>query len=196
MTERTMKIRSATTDDASALAELINFAGEGLPVYLWEGMAQDGQTAWDVGRQRAQREEGSFSYHNAMIAEINGAVAGCLIGYRLPDVPDVVDFEEMPAMFRPLQELEDLAPGTWYVNVLAVYPKFRGSGVGTSLLDVANEQAKATEAAGLSIIVSDANSGARRLYERSGYSFIDDRTMVKDNWQTAGKNWALLRRTI
>ena len=33
------------------------------------------------------------------------------------------------AMFVPLQELENLAPGTWYVNVLAVRPEFRGLGL-------------------------------------------------------------------
>ena len=27
--------RRATPEDAGALAELINFAGEGLPLYLW-----------------------------------------------------------------------------------------------------------------------------------------------------------------
>ena len=37
-------------------------------------------------------------------------------------------------MFVPLQELENLAPGTWYVNVLAVHPPFRGLGLGTKLL--------------------------------------------------------------
>jgi hypothetical protein len=38
----------------------------------------------------------------------------------------------MPAMFVPLQELENLAPGTWYVNVLAAYPEHRSQGHGTS----------------------------------------------------------------
>ena len=40
-------------------------------------------------------------------------------------------------MFVPLQELENLAPGTWYVNVLAAYPEHRGQGYGTALLAVA-----------------------------------------------------------
>ena len=37
----TITFRQATKDDAMALAELINFAGEGMPYYLWEGMAED-----------------------------------------------------------------------------------------------------------------------------------------------------------
>ncbi len=36
--------RRATPEDADALAELINFAGEGLPLYLWGKMAEAGET--------------------------------------------------------------------------------------------------------------------------------------------------------
>jgi len=31
--------RRASVDDAHAMAELVNFAGEGLPVHLWSRMA-------------------------------------------------------------------------------------------------------------------------------------------------------------
>jgi GNAT superfamily N-acetyltransferase len=69
-----------------------------------------------------------------VVLEEGGRVAACLIGYPLPDEPEPIDYERMPAMFVPLQELENLAPGTWYVNVLAAYPECRGQGYGTRLL--------------------------------------------------------------
>ena len=56
--------RPARIDDAPALADLVDFAGEGLPSYLWAKMAQPSETAMDVGRRRAAREEGAFSYHD------------------------------------------------------------------------------------------------------------------------------------
>jgi ribosomal protein S18 acetylase RimI-like enzyme len=184
--------RYATPDDAPVLAELTNFAGEGLQLYLWTKMAQPGESAWDVGRRRVRREEGSFSYRNAVVAEADGRVVASLIGYPLPDAPEPIDFEQMPPMFVPLQELEDLAPGTWYVNVLATYPPYRGRGYGTRLLGVAERLAAATGRTGLSIIVSDANRGARRLYERCGYAEAARRPMVKERWESPGQNWALL----
>ena len=61
------RIRPATKADAHALADLINFAGEGLPLYLWKKMAEPGETAWEVGRRRAKREDGGFSYRNATV---------------------------------------------------------------------------------------------------------------------------------
>src|SRR6476620_4760627 len=57
--------RPATSDDAIVLAELVNYAGEGMPLYLWG--------------------------------------------------------------------LENLVPGTWYINVLAVQPQFRRQGLGARL---------------------------------------------------------------
>lgn len=192
MRDDAITFRQATADDAGALAELINFAGEGLPFYLWERMAEAGETAWDVGRRRARREEGSFSYRNATVAEMDGRVVGCLIGYPLPDAPEAIDPDTMPPMFVPLQELENLAPATWYVNVLAAYPECRGHGLGTRLLALAEKLAAETGCGGMSIIVSDANTGARRLYERCGYARRAARPMVKEGWENPGENWVLL----
>ena len=182
--------------DAVALTELVNFAGEGLPLYLWDKMKQPGETAWDVGRSRAARDEGSFSYRNAVIAEIDGKCAACLIGYPQPDSPEEIDYEKMPPMFAPLQELENLAPCTWYVNVLAVYPEYRGLGLGTKLLRIAEELASQNGKSGMSVIVSDANPGARRLYERCGYEVNGMRPMVKEDWENEGRDWVLLAKTL
>ena len=184
--------RNAAPDDAPALAELVNFAGEGLPLHLWERMAEPGETAWDVGRHRARREDGSFSWRNGVVAEEGGDVMACLIGYPLPEQPEPIDHARMPPMFVPLQELENLAPGTWYVNVLATYPEHRGHGFGTWLLRLADELAAAGGRNDLSVIVSDANAGARRLYARCGYAQRAARAMVKEGWGGAGEEWLLL----
>lgn len=61
-----------------------------------------------------------------------------LIGYEIPDDPPPIA-TEMPGMFVPLQQLENLAPSTWYVNVLAVLPQFRNRSHGTQLLRLAEE---------------------------------------------------------
>ena len=103
----------------------------------------------------------------------------------------------MPPMFVPLQELENLAPGTWYVNVLAAYPETRGQGCGTALLARRRDDWPPSAAsAGLSIIVSDANTGARRLYESCGYREAARRTKVKEDWQNPGTDWVLLTKPL
>jgi ribosomal protein S18 acetylase RimI-like enzyme len=191
MIQLTPPLRRATPDDAQALAELVDFASEGLALYLWGKIAGPGGDPWAVGRERAQRETGAFSYRNAVVLEREGSVTAGLIGYPLPDRPEPIA-DSMPPMFVPLQELENLAPGTWYVNVLAAYPAQRSQGLGTALLTVADKLAAAADRQGLSIIVSDANIGARRLYERTGYAEVATRPKVKNGWQNPGKDWVLL----
>jgi ribosomal protein S18 acetylase RimI-like enzyme len=116
-----------------------------------------------------------------------------LLGYLLPERPEPIS-PDLPAMFVSLQELENLAPGTWYVNVLALYPQFRGRGLGTRLLGLADRIAEDAGSGGLSIIVSDTNAGARRLYERCGYREAARRAMVKEDWENAGREWMLLMK--
>ncbi len=188
--------RPATPDDAAALAELVNFAGEGMPLYLWTGMAGPDESPWAIGRQRALRDSGGFSYRNAVVRDDGNGVIAALIGYPLADEPEPVDYTDMPPMFVPLQQLEDLAPATWYVNVLAAYPGHRGKGYGAGLLSIAERLAADTGRWGLSIIVSDANTGARRLYERCGYAEVATRPMVKNGWDNRGDHWVLLTKSL
>lgn len=187
-------VRPATPADASAMAELVDMAGEGLPFYLWSKLAEQGEDPWAVGRQRAARESGSFSYRNAFMLADDGDILGCLVGYRLPEAPEPIDYDTMPPMFIPLQELENLASSAWYVNVLAVYPEHRGRGYGSRLLRQAEEAAAESRADSLAIIVSDGNPGARRLYERHGYRPAAERPMVTEDWINSGRNWLLLRK--
>jgi len=188
--------RVARPEDAFSMAKLVDIAGEGLPFYLWTGMASDGQSPWDVGQERARRESGGFSYRNTIVREYSGQVVASLVGYSLDDEPQPTDYSNMPPMFVPLQELEDMAPGTWYVNVLATFSEFRGKGYGSELLSLAEAIARECAKRGLSIIVADTNTRARSLYERLGYREQAQRPMVKEKWQHPGENWILLLKKI
>jgi ribosomal protein S18 acetylase RimI-like enzyme len=195
VTDANSPFRPATKADARLLAELVNEAGDGLPFYVWSKYAQAGETPWDIGQDRAARETSDFSYRNATLIEQDGAAAGCLIGYDIPETAKPIT-PDTPALFRPLLELENLALGTWYINVLAVLPGFRNLGLGTKLLQRAEEIAAQHRKHGLSLIVSDANPGAWRLYERSGYRACDARPMVKEGWVNEGQNWVLMKKGL
>ena len=188
-------LRAGTLDDVPVLAQLVNYAGEGMPLYFWERMAESGENGWDVGRQRAGRETGGFSYRNATIIEHDGIAAGALIGYKIGETPESIG-PDMPAMFVPLQELENLALSTWYVNVLAILPEYRDLGFGSRLLARADEIGAELGMNGMSVIVADNNTGANRLYQRFGYTEIARRPMVKGDWISKGKEWVLLTKKI
>ena len=186
--------RPASRDDAEDMARLVNIAGEGLPLYLWQKMAEPGESPWQVGRNRAMRDEGGFSWRNSHVIGSAGRIVAGLVGYLLNTPAEPSDYASMPPLFVPLQQLEDEVPGTWYVNVLATLPEYRGQGLGSRLLALADELAEKEGASGLSIIVSNANTGAARLYERHGYGERDRRPMVKEGWSNPGTEWVLLAK--
>ena len=163
--------RPATKADAAALAVLVDIAGEGMPAYMWSTLKAPGQSLLELGRERAQREAGGFSYRNSIVAEIDGEIAASLVGYRLDDPYDLeASLAETPEIVRPLVRLEAKAPGSWYVNVLATFPEFRRQGTAGRLLDIAEARAGEARAPGLSVIVASWNAPAARLYTKAGYA--------------------------
>ncbi|MFD0987213.1 GNAT family N-acetyltransferase [Methyloligella solikamskensis] len=162
--------RPGTQNDSSALAILIDIAGEGIPSALWRGMKEPEQSVLEFGRFRARREEGEFSYRNAVMAEVDGEVAAALVGFQLDDPYDMGNLDEVPDFIRPLVLLEAKAPGSWYVNILACFAEFRRRGLGEALLAIAEERAREASAPALSVIVGSWNENAARLYARAGYA--------------------------
>ncbi|MFC3227918.1 GNAT family N-acetyltransferase [Marinibaculum pumilum] len=176
----TAVLRPARPADARALAKLIDIAGEGIPHHLWSGMAQPDESPLDVGAARARRDEGGFSWRHATVAESEGAVAGLMLGYPIeaPSAADRAAVPDLPAVIRPVVELEHEVPGSFYVNALAVLPGRRDAGLGYRLMAAAEARAKAAGLERLSIQVFSQNAGAVRLYRRLGYVEADSRPVL------------------
>jgi ribosomal protein S18 acetylase RimI-like enzyme len=189
--------RSATKADASALAVLVDIAGEGMPAYMWSTLASPGQSLFEVGRERAAREAGGFSYRNAVVADIDGEIAASLVGYRLDDPYDLDgSLADTPDLVRPLVRLEAKAPGSWYVNVLATFPEFRRQGIGAKLLAIAEKKAREQGAPGLSVIVGSWNQDAGRLYAGAGYHVLArEQAMLFPGCSHEG-DWMLMVRSL
>ena len=181
------RLRPARPGDAEDLARLADLAGEGLASALWAGMAEPGEAPLDVGARRAAGKEGAFSWRNAVMAEVDGRVAGALVAYHVR-APEPLD--GVPALVRPLQALENRAVGTLYLNVLATYPEFRRRGVASRLLAEAERWGRGSR--GLSLIVADRNLAARRLYEAFGFVEAGREAMVKAGWASASEAWVLM----
>lgn len=136
----------------------------------------------------ASRRISTFS--NARVIDCDGRVAAAVVTYPIGDEAEPVDTITTPPIFVPLLELESLALSTQYVNALATYPELRGRGFGTRLLEEAERIGNGRRT---SLIVSDGNADAVRLYERHGYARAAARPIVKDGgWSCPGDNWLLM----
>ncbi len=63
--------------------------------------------------------------------------------------------------------------GSPYVKSIAVYPEFRGKGIGTKLLFFAEDIFRGNSRH-IFICVSSFNKRARKLYEKCGYQFVGE----------------------
>lgn len=175
-----MSVRPATLEDCLDLARLANMSGEGIPAACWEGALRAGESIEETGARLLAAPDGNFSYRNAHVAERDGRVAGMLLAYRLTEEVLDEDLDALPPYVRPMVELEQRAVGSFYLNMLATYPQFRGLRVGTRLMALVDTLALTAGCEWASVQVFEENAGALRLYERLGYRTVDRRPAVPD----------------
>lgn len=181
-------IRPARKSDAADIARLANIAGSGLPLYFWTALTPPEADPWMTGVARVRDEQTAVSYTNTVIADIDGDVAGIMIGYDIPLDPEPVPDDANPVI-RPIWELENLATETRYIYVLAVDERYRRRGIAESLMAKAEKQAGKN---GMSLVVSDGNPAARKLYEKCGYRVSASAPVIKGGWHHDGENWLLM----
>lgn len=192
-----MKIRPATAEDSRDLAYLTNLASEGMALYMWGRAAPPGMSALEFGASKVDQENGNFSYRNAVVAEADdGSVAGMLLSMLQPSPYPLPDFSTLPPQVRPLIELEALAPGSYYINVLAVYEHLHGKGIGSLLMNKAEELAAGAGANRLSLIVASENHNAKKLYLKLGYKPGRRLPVVPYEGMGHGGDWVLMTKGI
>ena len=175
--EITASFRAATKEDCYDIARLFRIASDGVVDYVWSTLAPKypGLAPLEIGARRYASEEGNFSYKNCVVAERDGAVIGMLFTFPIEDRQEVGD-EPADPILEPYEKLE--IPGSLYICALALFPKFRGRGLGTEMLSIASKQARERGFDKLSLLVFEQNEGAVRLYERNGFEVVDRAPVV------------------
>ena len=184
--------RPARKSDAAEIALLVNIALHGGIAQGWahDSSAEGTYDPIEVGRLQMMRDDTEFGWRSVTMAEVEGEVAGMMLGYREPDDAQPIPQDE-PAFMRPINELEAEAHGTWFISMLGVHVGWRGKGVGSELLEVADHKRAQTKARGTALIVEDVNDNARRLYEKRGYGVRATRPMVRGG-NAHGRDWLLM----
>jgi ribosomal protein S18 acetylase RimI-like enzyme len=181
-----VEIRKASIADCLAIAELAQIAGDGIPGIFWADARQPGQSLETTGTELLKSETANFSYRNTLVACQDGEIAGMLLAYRLPAAEDNdEDLLDVPEFVRPLIELEQCVAESFYINMLATYPRFRGQGIGSALMAEADGLALAAHCELISIAVFASNPESLKLYQRLGYETVEQRAVIACDYHPA-----------
>jgi ribosomal protein S18 acetylase RimI-like enzyme len=164
----TVEFRPATRWDAREIARLFQITSEGASDYIWSQLAEPGEDLLDVGARRYAREDVDFSYQNCLIAESEGLVIGMMHSYAMREDPEPSVVTD--PVLAPYADME--VPDTLYISSLALHEGWRNKGLGLSFLEHAQLRAEQMGLKGLCLIDYAANTGARRFYERHGFSVV------------------------
>lgn len=120
----------------------------------------------------AASDNSQYSYRNTLVAEVDGAVAGALVGYdgaRLMELREPI----FPLLLEHLGDVphieDETSSGEFYLDSLGVFPPFRGMGVGSALLNAMSDRAFAEGHERVGLIVDVNNPKAEKLYAELGF---------------------------
>lgn len=189
-------IRPARTDDGGHIASLAMLAGEGIPAYFWNQTKLANETVIEAGARRVTSDETNFSYKNAHVALYQKKIAGLLLGYKIFNVPSDEEISSAPEFIRPLLLMDRKVPGTFYINMLATYPEYRGKGIGRALMSHAEAVAASKNINALSLQVFNENKHALEFYLRLGYRKVAELPVVPHECHPYTDKVYLLRKDL
>lgn len=171
-----MSIRPATPEDAANAAPLMFNVFQELAYILTGEASQEKATA--ILAQFFQADGNRLSYHNTLVKEVAGQIAGLIIAYHGRDIPRL----DQPIVERVRRLSNDSTftldkeaeEDEFYIDTLSVAPAYEGRGYGTELMRAIEQWAQSLHYHKLSLNVFPENKRASGLYTRLGYTTVYD----------------------
>jgi len=174
-----LQFRTATEDDCTELALILDVAGRRLPSYLWSQDTGQGQSCFEYGREKIRTDTNRNSYFkNWLVAEFQDKFVGAFFGFSVDDPYPEIDLEAVPECFRPCVELERVARGCWLLQAIAILPQYRGKGLARQLLGKAENVARDSGTNRIALQVEEVNEIAFNTYQKNGYIEVDRRPYI------------------
>ena len=166
--------RVATRDDAAMIAQVVAMAiGD-------EHTLRDycGEDYLNILTEIARSDETQYSWRYAIIAEVEGVVAGAIVGYDGAQLGELREgtFSIIRSHIGRVPTIpNETEAGEYYLDSVGVMPEFRRRGVGGKLIDSFCERAFTQGHQRVGLIVDCNNPKAEQLYTSHGFERIGTR---------------------
>ena len=122
-----------------------------------------------------------YSYHNALIAEVDNIPAGAIIGYDGACLKQLKD-KTFSVINKYHPELKasgaETGAGEFYLDAIGILPQFRGYGVGSKLLTAMCNKAFSLGHKVVGLSVDNENPNAEKLYKRIGFKCVGEQVFL------------------
>lgn len=194
-------IRDAEAGDARALAEVCIMAGHGVMELFYEGLVP-GKSVIDCVITRRILDRDSFATFKRwrVATDASGQFLGALNSLPhkvLMNSPDDPLLDE--ARLRPiaaLLELEEIPVGSYYVNIIAVYPQHRRSGAGAAMMREAERLARVQKFSRMSLCTFEDDPGLMGFYRGQGFEPLARRAIAPHPAIAKSGHFVLMTREL
>jgi ribosomal protein S18 acetylase RimI-like enzyme len=174
-----MKIfaRNAKTSDAEDFARLIYFSAPSFFPALY------GRDMKGIMQNLFKEKNNLFSYQYTQVVEINNKVLGIILSYdwyikqkmnlitgmKMLKYMHINFVKKIPVFLKTKDVVGFLSKGNYYISNIAVYPEYRGRGVGKKLFFEAEKNARKAGSDILALDVETDNFKAIEIYKKNGF---------------------------
>ncbi len=163
--------RDAKIEDVSSIAGLVDLAAGGFIDLLYQDVIP-GKRPVEIIEDKLASAEPPLTWKNAIVAEIRGQVAGLSLSYPSEQYRITPEMERLIPKDRLELVRENYTvrvENSWFLDYLAVLPKYHGNGIGGTLIEKTKKRAIAKGYDILSLSAFSDNSKALELYFRHGF---------------------------
>ena len=170
-------VRNAKTSDAGDFARLIYLSAPSFFPVLY------GRNMKSIMQNLFKEKNNLFSYQYTQVVETNNKVLGIILNYNWHIKPKMdlttgmkmlkymhINFVKKIPVFLKTRDVVGLLPkGSYYISNVAVYPEYRGRGVGKKLFFEAEKNARKAGADMIALDVETDNFKAIAIYKKNGF---------------------------
>ena len=187
-----LSLRLARIEDCRALVELADLSNAGLARTGLTALAGPGEDWISAGIRLFSSEASEFSYRNTFVAEWSGEIAGMRMFCVQPDEMQTPDLADFPPSDHCFAVLRAKVPGHLYLANIAVFPRFRGRGIGRALIDATLAAATRIGITRVAAVVHEGNVPVLAHYARRGLVEIARHKVLEHPVYAPESDWILL----
>jgi len=173
----------AEITDAKQIAELMLFAMDKIVFDFIGDNNQDKAMSFLISL--VEQEDNQYSYqnitvikndHNQIVGMFNIYDGALLNQLRKPVLKILKD--NYNQIITPQDETE---AGEYYIDTIAIYPKYRGLGIGQLILDYIILEYAEKQNKTIGLLVDFTNPKAKKLYTNKGFIKVGEKQLMNEN---------------